>query len=133
MTLIQTLADAPVHSIDEAIALMLDRGVVPILSTIPPHVGQPDLAKRFNGVIRNAAEKNKLPLIDFEREILTYRPDDWNGTLMGKDDVHPGATDGVAANAEPTDRNLRSNGYLLRGWLSVKKIAEVKRMVFDRK
>jgi hypothetical protein len=121
------------NDLDEAIALMLGRGVVPILSTIPPHVGQPDLAKRFNGVIRNAAERNKLPLIDFEREILTYRPDDWNGTLMGKDDVHPGATDGVAANAAPTHDNLRSNGYLLRGWLSVKKIAEVKRLVFDVK
>ena len=51
---------------------------------------------------------------------------------MGKDDVHPGSVNGVAANAAPTHDNLRSNGYLLRGWLSVKKIAEVKRLVFDR-
>ncbi len=31
----------------------------------------------------------------------------------------------------PTAENLRNSGYLLRGWLSVKKIAEVKRTVLD--
>jgi lysophospholipase L1-like esterase len=117
--------------LDEAIGLMLERGIVPIVSTIPPHVGQPDLAKQINEAIRAAAEKNKLPLIDFEREVLARRPDDWNGTLLGKNDVHPASVNGVAASAPPTEDNLRSNGYLLRGWLSVKKIAEVKRAVFD--
>lgn len=117
--------------LDEAIKLMLDRGIVPIVSTIPPHVAQLELAKQINGAIRAAAEKNKLPLIDFEREVLARRPDDWNGTLMRKDDVHPGSANGVSASAAPTVENLRSNGYLLRGWLSVQKIAEVKRVVFD--
>jgi hypothetical protein len=117
--------------LDQAIGLMLERGIVPIVSTIPPHVGQPELAKQINMAIRTSAEKDKLPLIDFEREILTRRPKDWNGTLMGKDDVHPGSANGVAAGAAPTEENLRCNGYLLRGWLSVKKIAEVKRLVFE--
>jgi lysophospholipase L1-like esterase len=117
--------------LDEAIRLMLDRGIVPILSTIPPHVGQPELAKQINGAIRAAAQRNKLPLIDFEREIIARRPNDWNGTLMGKDDVHPASANGVAASAAPTEENLRSNGYLLRGWLSVKKVAEVRRAVFE--
>jgi lysophospholipase L1-like esterase len=118
--------------LEEAIGLMLDRGVVPIVSTIPPHVGQPELAKQMNDAIRASAERHKLPLIDFEREILTRRPSDWNGTLLGKNDVHPGAVNGVAASAAPTEENLRCNGYLLRGWLSVKKIEEVKRLVFDK-
>ena len=40
--------------------------------------------------------------------------------------VHRGADEG---NAE----NLRNSGHLLRGWLSVQKIAEVKRAVLDGK
>jgi hypothetical protein len=123
--------EAYAKDLDEAIGLMLQRGIVPIVSTIPPHVGQPEAARRINAAIRAAAERNKLPLIDFEREILARRPNDWNGTLLGKDDVHPGSTGAVGASAAPTAENLRSNGYLLRGWLSVKKIAEVKRLVFD--
>jgi hypothetical protein len=75
-------------------------------------------------------------MIDYEREILIRRPNDWNGTLLGKDDEHPTATtgseNGVTARSVPTDENLRNSGYLLRGWLSVKKIGEVKRRVLDR-
>ena len=33
--------------------------------------------------------------------------------------------------AEPTPENLRKSGYQLRGWLTVQKIAEVKRRVLD--
>ena len=74
----------------------------------------------------------KLPLFDFEAEILARRPNDWDGTLLGKGDVHPTANQGSATPAsEPTAENLRSSGYLLRGWLSVKKIGEVKAVVLD--
>ena len=52
--------------------------------------------------------------------------------MLGKNDVHPTATqDDVKASAEPTEANLKESGYLLRGWLSVQKIAEVKRLVLD--
>ena len=34
---------------------------------------------------------------------------------------------------EGTAENLPNSGYLLRGWLSVQKIAEVKRAVLDGK
>ena len=33
--------------------------------------------------------------------------------------------------AEPTAENLRKSGYHLRGWLTVRKIAEIKRRVLD--
>ena len=68
-------------------------------------------------------------------EILKRRPDDWNGTLLSKNDVHPTAEQGGAtASSAPTAENLRNSGYLLRGWLSVKKIAEVsERTVLDAK
>ncbi len=115
-----------------AVDLILDRGAVCILSTIPPHVGKPALAKIYNEELRKLAKDRGLPLIDFEREILTRRTDDWNGTLLNKNDVHPTADHGGATpHSAPTAENLRNSGYLLRGWLSVEKIAEVKKTVFD--
>ena len=117
---------------EKAVDLMLGEGTVCILSTIPPHPGKPDLAKSYNDELRKLAKSRGLPLIDFEREILTRRQDDWNGTLLGKNDVHPTAEQGGAtAHSAPTADNLRNSGYLLRGWLSVEKIAEVKKTVFD--
>ena len=113
---------------------MLSRGVVPILSTIPPHVHRPALARSYNDALRETAGRLHLPLIDFEREILKRRPADWDGTLMARGDVHPTADAGGATPASsPTADHLSNSGYLLRGWLSVKKIAEVKRSVFDRR
>jgi len=115
-----------------AVDLILGRGAVCILSTIPPHPGKPDLAKSYNQALRALAEARGLPLIDYEREILSRRPDDWDGTLLGKGDVHPtAAREGVTAASAPTAANLRACGYLLRGWLSVRKIAEVKHAVLD--
>ncbi len=119
---------------EKSVDAMLERGVICILSTIPPHPGKPELAKQYNEALRQLAKARELPLIDYEQEILKRRPNDWNGTLLGKNDVHPtiGAGD-VTATSEPTAENLRTSGYLLRGWLSVQKIAEVKKIVLDGK
>ncbi len=111
---------------------LLPNGTIPILSTIPPHPGRTDLAKSYNEEIRRICGEKRIPMIDYGAEILKRRPDDWNGTLLGKNDVHPTASQGGAsAGSEPTEENLRNSGYLLRGWLSVRKIAEVKRWVLD--
>ncbi len=112
----------------KAVDLILANGTIPILSTIPPHPGNEALARSFNAALRDLAREKRLPLIDFEKEILARRPTDWNGTLLGQNDVHPSA--GQAA-GEPTEENLKSSGYLLRGWLSVRKIGEVKTRVLD--
>jgi lysophospholipase L1-like esterase len=112
--------------------LILAAHAIPILSTIPPHPGRLELAKSYNDAVRQLAKERNLPLIDFEREILRRRPNDWSGTLLGKGDVHPTAEHaGVNAAAAPTAGNLANCGYLLRGWLSVRKIAEVTRTVID--
>lgn len=117
---------------EKAVDLILNAGTIPIVSTIPPHIGTTALARSFNDAIRTVAKEKQLPLIDFEQEILKRRPDDWNGTLLNKGDVHPTAAHGkINAGAAPTEENLKNCGYLLRGWLSVQKIAEVKRLVLD--
>jgi hypothetical protein len=116
---------------EKAVDLMLGRGVVVILSTIPPHPGREALARSYNEELRSLARARKLPLIDYEREILKRRPDDWDGTLLGRGDVHPTAERaGVKPTSAPTAEDLRESGYLLRGWLSVRKIAEVRRAIF---
>jgi hypothetical protein len=119
--------------IDRAVELILGRGAVCILSTIPPQPNRLDLVKSYNQSLRNIAKSRSLPLIDYEQEILRRRPNDWNGTLVQKDDVHPTAAQaGATPTSAPTAENLRNSGYLLRGWLSVQKIAEVKEKVLDR-
>jgi GDSL-like lipase/acylhydrolase family protein len=119
--------------VQKSLDLILARGIIPIVSTIPPHPAKLEKSKKFNVAIREVAKANRLPLIDYEREILVRRPDDWNGTLLNKNDVHPTTENsGVKASSAPTSENLRNSGYLLRGWLSVKKIAEVKDKVIER-
>jgi len=122
------------RDMESIVDAMLSRGIVPIVSTIPPHVHRRDLARSYNEALRETAKRLHLPLIDYEREVLKRRPDDWDGSLLAKGDVHPTASasaGGATPTSSPTPDHLRNSGYLLRGWLSVKKIAEVKRAVFD--
>ncbi len=115
-----------------AVDVILENGSIPILSTLPPYPGREELAKEFNAALREIGRQKKIPMIDYWAEIMKRRPTDWNGTLLGKDDVHPTASQGGATpSSEPTEENLRNSGYLLRGWLSVRKIAEVKEGVLD--
>ncbi len=123
------------RDVETAVKTILAAHAIPIVSTIPPHIDQQELAKSYNVALREVARQHELPLIDYEREILTRRPNDWNGTLLNENDLHPtaqtGGENGVKASSAPTDDNLKNSGYLLRGWLSVRKIGEVKRKVLD--
>jgi hypothetical protein len=120
------------RNMGKALDLILDRGAIPLLNTIPPFKAQLERTKQFNEALRALAKERGVPVIDLEREILTRRPDDWFGTLM--DRIHLTASQtGGNPGAEPTPENLRRSGYQLRSWLTVKKIAEVKQRVIDRK
>jgi lysophospholipase L1-like esterase len=120
------------NDVREMVAVAQARGCVVILTTIPPHPFQRRLATAYNEVLRELAMQESLVLIDYEAEILKRRPNDWNGTLLGKDDVHPSGDRGeTKIDSEPTEKNLANSGYLLRSWLTVKKLNEVKKHVFD--
>lgn len=113
-----------------AIDLIIDRGAIPILNTIPPFKAKFERTRQFNAALRTLAAERGIPVIDLEREILARRPEDWFGPLM--DRIHLTATSGnVTSTTEPNPENLKQSGYLLRGWLTVRKVAEVKRMVLD--
>jgi hypothetical protein len=120
--------------------------VVTILSTVPPRndAFSNDLNVQFNAGIRNLARTRSLPLIDYYQEILLRRPGTtWFGTLISSDGVHPtGSGAGFSPGSNPytpggdpaTHRtgDAPSNvGYLLRSWLTIQKLKEVKQYVID--
>jgi gluconolactonase len=116
----------------KALDLILDRGAIPVLNAIPPFKAQLDRTKQFNDALRELAKERGIPVLDLEREILIRRPDDWFGSLM--DRIHLTAEQtGGKIGSEPTAENLRKSGYQLRGWLTVRKIAEIKRRVLDER
>jgi hypothetical protein len=119
--------------LQKAVALILANHTIPVLSTLPPHIHKQALARQYNEAIIEVAHRHELPLIDLYGEILSRQPGmAWDGTLLSKNDVHPTAKAGdVTASSEPTPENLSKVGYLLRGWLSVQKIKEVKAKAID--
>jgi hypothetical protein len=119
-------------NIGQAIDLILERGAIPLLNTIPPFKAQFDRTRQFNVALRELAKQRGIPVIDLEREILLRRPDDWFGPLMDRIHLTAGAN-GVNSSSAPTPENLKQSGYLLRGWLTVRKVAEVKRMVLEER
>lgn len=114
------------------------RNIVVILSTIPPRTDRD--VTGYNTAIRTLASTRGLPLIDYYEEILARRPGTtWQGTLIAGDGVHPTApapsgnayTPGGNAATHQTGDNAANDGYLLRGWLTVQKLKEVKSYVVD--
>ena len=117
----------------KAVDLILANGSIPILSTLPPHPARGDLVKSYNAALKEIGKEKQIPMIDYGAEILQRRPADWNGTLLAKNDVHPTASQGGAtASSEPTEANLKNSGYLLRGWLTVQKVGEVRQRVLSK-
>jgi hypothetical protein len=117
-------------SMAKGLDLILGRGAIPVLNTIPPFKAQLERTKKFNDGLRSIAKERGVPVLDLEREIVSRRPDDWYGTLMKRIHLTAGEA-GVSPGAEPTAENLRKSGYLLRGCLTVRKIAEIKKRVLD--
>jgi hypothetical protein len=120
--------------------------IVPILSTIPPRSapGYLALTQQYNQALADLARSRGLPLIDFCQEILLRRPDgSWDGTLIGANDVHPtGSGGGYDAGSDPylpggdpatltTGDACLNVGYLLRCWLTLQKLKQVKAEVVD--
>jgi hypothetical protein len=116
------------------------RNIVVILSTLPPRQGAETLIDAYNAQIRDLARTRGLPLIDYYAEILARRPGtSWQGTLISSDGIHPNATgsanDPYTPGGDPsvhrTGDNAMNDGYLLRSWLTIQKLKEVKSYVAD--
>jgi PKD repeat protein len=118
------------------------KNIVVIVSTIPPLRGKDPTA--YNTEIRSFAQSRGLPVIDYYAEILARRTGtSWDGTLIDGDGVHPTAgVNGYSGSSDPYSPNgsaathttgdaCLNSGYLLRSWLTVQKLKEVKSYVVD--
>jgi lysophospholipase L1-like esterase len=120
----------------EVVEKCLANGTVVILTTIPPRSGLVEKSKQYAEIVRKIAKDTKVPLIDYSAEILKRRPNDWDGsklktdvkdvyqvpTLISGDGVHPS---NPSKFPECTEEGLKSNGYLLRSYLTLRAYGEV--------
>jgi len=114
----------------KAVDLLLDNGVVVIVSTIPPFRGKSKEVTEFNAALRKLARSKQVPLLDLYAEMKARAGDDMEKAYLSADGVHlshepPGGP--------ATEENLKKSGYLLRCYLAVHKGMEVKAKVFDAK
>lgn len=120
--------DAYAKNMEIIVGKLLANKTIPVLITIPPMQRKTDAAVAFNERLWQIAAKHKLPVIDYHGEILARRPNDWLGTLISKDGVHPTAAE---SGGPATEENLAKGGYLLLGWATLNKLVEVKKNVID--
>ncbi len=112
---------------------VLSADAIPVLTTLPPARSKRmhDNVKAYNDLYLSLAAARKIPIIDLYGEMVSRRPGGkWDGTLVGRDGVH---LTHQLADGPPTEENLKSCGYLLRCWLTVQKLKEVKAKVIDKK
>lgn len=110
--------------------MLLANKSIPVLTTIPPLKGKHELVLKYNEALWKLGERYSLPIIDYHGEITARRPDDWLGTLISNDGVHPSA--GMTA-GPATEENLSNSGYLLLAWTTLNKLVQVKTRVIDKR
>ena len=124
----------------------LRNGTVVLLTTAPPCSGRVEKSGQFADAVRKIAREEKVPLIDYYGEILTRRPDDWDGslpqfkaspgdeyqvpTLIARDGVHPSNPKQHANDF--SGEGLRRNGFALRNYLTLKVYGDVIDQVLQR-
>ena len=152
---------APIANVESRVNQFIDAGIVPVLSTIPPRTNldfNRDFADPYNLELYALAERLSLPIIDFSKEILLRRPNGtWEKTLIGNasgtDGVHPsgkvevtlpsGTVITYVASSDPyadggdvlthtTGEAALYSGQLLRTWLTVQKMKEIKQKAVDQ-
>ncbi len=107
---------------------LLEAGIVPILSTLPPRDDDAALdawIPTFNAVIRAMAQGRQMPLVDFHRELVGL-PE--HG--LSADGVHPNAYTGGGDACTLTADGL-AYGYNVRNWISLAALDRVRRAVID--
>ncbi len=101
---------------------MIDRGVIPILSTIPPRDDNSALdawVPTFNAAIRGMAQGRQIPLVDFHRELEPLVDHGLSG-----DGVHPNASSSGAC-VLTTDGLM--HGYNVRNLITLAAVDRVRR------
>lgn len=114
--------------LEAVIAKCIKEHCVPILNTIPPRRGHDAAVKAVNGIIREVAAEQHVPLADFHAACLRVRPgNSWDGTIISKDGVHPS---GGKTNLY-SETNLKTSGYALRNWVNFLALRQLHFRVFE--
>ncbi len=106
------------------IAAVLDESVLPVLSTIPPRRDSRDLDAlviQMNAVVRELAEEERLPLVDYGAELRRLP-----GFGLGPDGIHP-----AVAGKRPCalDEPHLSGGVNVRNLVTLEALDRVRRFV----
>ncbi|HEX7902203.1 MAG TPA: SGNH/GDSL hydrolase family protein [Planctomycetota bacterium] len=129
----------------DVVRTCLDNGTIAILTTIPPRHGLLEKSKAYAEAARKVARELRVPLCDYSAECLRRRPEDWDGaadafkdykdydvpTLLARDGVHPSNPKAFAG--DYSDEGLRSHGFVLRNYVSLRSYAAVIRDVLAAK
>jgi hypothetical protein len=102
------------------VRITIDRGIVPILSTIPNRPDEGERVVRFNEIVRQLAEENRLPVMDFYS--ATINLPNYGLTF---DNVHPSAPSyeqGGAAALLPANLDY---GYTQRNLLALEALQAI--------
>jgi hypothetical protein len=125
--------------------LMIANHIIPIIITYTYRTDAAfnSLVDRYNTGLIQYAQSKKVPLIDFNKEMLARLPfAQWPGRFLS-DGVHythgtttyPSTSDPYANGGDPathtTGLALTYDGYGLKGWLGVQKMKEIKQLVID--
>ena len=107
------------RSLSRFVEELIELGVVPVLSTIPPQRQHADGGKvpLANMHIRDVADEVQIPLADFHDLIFDASNRGWDGSLISDDGIHPSAGGG---GRDFSRENLqRRDGYALRTKLTL--------------
>ena len=125
---IVTLEDYAENMLDLTDAL-LDRGVVPLLTTIMPRGDDPDADAEvpdFNMALRAIAEARQVPLIDYHRELVDL-PDQG----LSADGIHPSVLRDPGARACVLNPEGLAYGYNVRNLVTLEALDRVRRAVVE--
>jgi hypothetical protein len=128
------------QNLTDSVKKCLDNGSIVILCTIPPRASR--RCDVYNERVLKLAATLKLPVTDYAGQILTRRPDDWDGsapqfrekyektevpTLISGDGEHPSCPKAFAN--DYSEEALKTHGYGLRTYLTLTTYAQVLRKV----
>ena len=131
---------------EQMVDLLISKGVVPIIITYTYRENNAAfnaMVDQYNTALVNYARTKKLPLIDFNREMLERLPlSQWPGRFLSDGTHYTSGTATYPATSSPyvdggdpathtTGLPLTFNGYGLKGWLGVQKMKEIKTLVVD--
>lgn len=68
---------------------LIAKGIIPLLTTMPPRQGYESYVPVYSGVVRAIAQGRQIPLIDYNRELMSIAPP----RGLSGDGIHPSVQD----------------------------------------